>query len=987
MKKILKICSLGGIILSLGLIATGCKKKKSSTIDKTTVKNQTTDNNTTKSTNSQKTTTKKDDTYTIKFVNEDDSVLSTQTLKKGEMPSYSATPTYSDEVFTYEFKGWDSEIVAANGDKTYKATYNKTYIDYTVTFLNNTEEVSTRTYHYGETIVYPDAPTREADKLCTYEFLQWDYNPTTCTENVVIYACFESHYINYTVTFIDHTGSVISTKTDYHYNDVITKPDNPTKDYCAFLGWALSSTGSVVNVDERVEGNKTYYAIFDKAKYRYRFVNYDGIIVSETTDYVGSQIVPPTNNPTRESTVSTVYTFDGWYTNMTGGIKVTEFGTLTRVEYYYARYTEETRKYIITWKMDNGDVIGTDLVEYGKTPACSYGTPTKTPDAQYSYVFTGWTPAISSVTGDYSYKAIFDKAIRSYTITWKNGNTTIYSEDYAYGKTPTYSGSTPTKSEDAQYVYTFSGWSPTISTVVGDQTYTAQYSTTTKTYTYYFYDEECVSAVTYTGAYGTQATKPATPTKAADADYTYTFDGWYELTTHVKVTDFTITGNKYLYPKFTSTNREYTITFKITSSQPYTTITQKWGTLVAAPANPTRDGYTFAGWNKTVPTTMPKENMTITATWTEVTYKWTLTKTCGSEVVYSDYTSGNLAYNASRTLKITKKPQTYTIVWVMDGVESQGDSFTFRMPAKATTITLKAIPYIQEYSNKIQMGMYPQSKVSGSIVDELRSMSHIVNGNVQTSYWTSYGFKTVGTNAQNVRMWYIDLDYDNDGYYDYRGVYFQDYLPKSVYATELSSGNSDQYDNGYNIGYVYYFKYEPIIWNVSLKDENLQYLYSDVILDAHVYEPSNSTSPYSHNGANIAGTAYQYSELNKWINNTFDTTAFTTAQLNILAKITTGSGSYSDEVIAASSTSYTNSNTVSPASARAAKVTEYAKCMGAYANYKDYGEYWTSSPVSGSGNKVYYIDENGTAKGDAYSYIYFQNIGIRPFIAIDSTKL
>ena len=167
MKKMFKLAALGTISLSLSLLSVGCSKKTS---DKTKDSKITTES---KKTDSKTTTTSNNveasNTYTIKFVNADDSVLSTQTLKEGETPVYNETPTYSDEVFTYELKGWDSEIVAANGDKTYKATYNKTYIDYTVTFLNNTEEVSTRTYHYGETIVYPDAPTRETDKLCTYD--------------------------------------------------------------------------------------------------------------------------------------------------------------------------------------------------------------------------------------------------------------------------------------------------------------------------------------------------------------------------------------------------------------------------------------------------------------------------------------------------------------------------------------------------------------------------------------------------------------------------------------------------------------------------------------------------------------------------------------------------------------------------------------------------------------------------------------------------
>ena len=112
---------------------------------------------------------------------------------------------------------------------------------------------------------------------------------------------------------------------------------------------------------------------------------------------------------------------------------------------------------------------------------------------------------------------------------------------------------------------------------------------------------------------GQKATKPTNPTKTG-----YTFDGWYTEETCTNPYDFatSVQNALTLYAKWTI--NQYTITFKPENGDKDTTITQDYGTPVTAPANPTRTGYTFAGWNREIPATMPAENMTVTARWTAV---------------------------------------------------------------------------------------------------------------------------------------------------------------------------------------------------------------------------------------------------------------------------------------------------------------------------------------------------------------------------------
>lgn len=105
--------------------------------------------------------------------------------------------------------------------------------------------------------------------------------------------------------------------------------------------------------------------------------------------------------------------------------------------------------------------------------------------------------------------------------------------------------------------------------------------------------------------YGTAITPPAAPTRTG-----YTFAGWdREIPTAMPAENMTITARWQV--------NQYTITFKPENGGQDIVIKQDYGTAITAPANPTKTGYTFAGWDKTIPSTMPAGDMTITARWTE----------------------------------------------------------------------------------------------------------------------------------------------------------------------------------------------------------------------------------------------------------------------------------------------------------------------------------------------------------------------------------
>ena len=105
--------------------------------------------------------------------------------------------------------------------------------------------------------------------------------------------------------------------------------------------------------------------------------------------------------------------------------------------------------------------------------------------------------------------------------------------------------------------------------------------------------------------YGTAITAPANPTRTG-----YTFAGWDKtIPSTMPAGDMTITARW--------TVNQYTITFKPENGGQDIVIKQDYGTAITPPAAPTRTGYTFAGWNREIPTAMPAGDMTITARWTE----------------------------------------------------------------------------------------------------------------------------------------------------------------------------------------------------------------------------------------------------------------------------------------------------------------------------------------------------------------------------------
>ena len=253
--------------------------------------------------------------------------------------------------------------------------------------------------------------------------------------------------------------------------------------------------------------------------------------------------------------------------------------------------------YTVTFLSDGENVAPSQI--RANAPAARPADPTKE-----GHTFTGWYKGeekwnfADAVTEALTLTAKW--TANRYTITFDTaGGSEIAPITQDYGTAVT-APENPTKTG-----YTFAGWDREIPTTMpaGDMTITARW--TVNRYTITFKPENGGEDIIITQDYGTAITAPANPTKTG-----YTFAGWdREIPTTMPAGNMTITAHW--------TVNQYTITFKPENGGEDIIIKQDYGTAITAPANPARTGYTFAGWDREIPTTMPAGDMTITALWNE----------------------------------------------------------------------------------------------------------------------------------------------------------------------------------------------------------------------------------------------------------------------------------------------------------------------------------------------------------------------------------
>ena len=286
------------------------------------------------------------------------------------------------------------------------------------------------------------------------------------------------------------------------------------------------------------------------------------------------------------------YTQVGWST-VDGGEKVYGFEDVyTQNEALTLYPVWNTNKYTITFDTNGGSEIAPITQDYG-TEITAPANPTRK-----GYTFKGWDKEIPETMPAENMTVKAQWEINQYTITFDtNGGSEIAPITQDYGTKIT-APDKPTRKG-----YTFKGWDKEIPETMPAENMTVKAQWEINQYTIAFDINGGSEIAPITQDYGTEITAPDNPTRKG-----YTFKGWdKEIPKTMPAENITVKAQWKI--------NQYTITFDTNGGSDIAPITQDYGTEITAPDNPTRKGYTFKGWDKEIPETMPAENITITARW------------------------------------------------------------------------------------------------------------------------------------------------------------------------------------------------------------------------------------------------------------------------------------------------------------------------------------------------------------------------------------
>ena len=472
-----------------------------------------------------------------------------------------------------------------------------------------------------------------------------------------------------------------------------------------------------------------------------------------------------------------------------------------------------------------------------------------------------------------------------YTITWLNYNGDILEvdEDVIEGSEPSYDGETPIHPESEGKVYTFKGWSPSLSTVTENQTYLALYDST-----------QVVFAIRYTLNGGTN-------------------------------------------------NKDNPSSYRVGSS------------FTFLPAS--KDGYTFVGWfnalDEEITSITPETTgeVFLNARYSPILNNLTVTSEDENKGTVS-IVSGSGYSDESITVKAIPTIEYLFEGWYNGNTKvSDKDTYTFKMPITDYSLVAKfvfneerginrgVIPNFINNNKQVTYGLYPQTVVSDSdLGSKLNALTKV----------------------------------EDNGWYLYNDAYY----------TKLAAdpyGKNYKFSNNQSIvkGNTYWFKCEPIKWNILSNENNEYLLLSTYVLDKGVFHTSQETR--IENNYYVYPNSYEHSDIRAWLNgydgSSYEVSDYTnkgfidtafylddsyikTVTVDNSAETTNSPSNWywcddtEDKVFLLSYQDYMNTdygfeNTKESTRTRTAYPTDYAKARGIYyatSVYEGACDYWTRSP-------------------------------------------
>lgn len=567
------------------------------------------------------------------------------------------------------------------------ATAYTTAASYTFSWATSNASVASIKFTDNVCTVTPVATSETAVTITVTLTIGDNTYTATCTITVVAKT--------YTVTFYDDDGKTVISSPTFKEGEAITAPGNPSKTATAqytyeFNGWYDAKTGGnkITNFGTVSDSAiLSYYARYTATTRKYTYTFYvDGTATKTATVDYGTTIEAP-DNPEKSG-----YTFDGWFTEESGGTQVTEFGTISANVNYYAHWTKDSSGgTTATYTLSASDGLPTSGVftHSGlviESSAFKFGENTDTLTITLADLKAGQTVDITLNCSTSSNKQV------TYVITATGAKTDgtkdtftskVLSSDYADVVADTFVVS----SDGAvTFVVTRGGGGTLLvksaTVVVKDSSGS---STTPTKYTVTFKNGD---TVLQTGEVE-EGTKPtytgAPPEKASTEQYTYTFSGWLaegDTGEPIATADLPVVSGAVTYvAQFSQTTRKYTVTF-MDGSNKLSESEVNYNTAVTQPANPEKTGYTFVQWCSDeglttgfVFTTAITADTTLYAKWTINKYTVTFDMNGHGEVI----TAQEIEYNKTATEPTPEPTATgYTFGgWYTDAACSDGNEFSF----------------------------------------------------------------------------------------------------------------------------------------------------------------------------------------------------------------------------------------------------------------------------------------------------------------------
>ncbi|MBQ6864797.1 MAG: InlB B-repeat-containing protein [Clostridia bacterium] len=583
--------------------------------------------------------------------------------------------------------GWDKEIPATMtdiGENGAEITYTAVWeakphiIIWKNDGFENIENVV-----FGQKI---DVPVIEEEKT-GYSFAGWktedgktpdSYTDGVPDEDLVFTAQWVRN--TYKFEFVTYGGTSVDA-IEKPYGDFVSKPADPEKIGHTFIGWALKENPTEADKIEipakstMPAENRTYYAIWQINRYTITFADTGDVAYEAITQDYDTAI------DTVADPVKTGYSFAGWDVEIPATMPAEDM-TITAI------WT--INQYTITF-VDTGDVAYEAITQDYNTAIAEVADPVKT-----GYTFKGWDTEIPATMPAKDMTVTATWEANSYDATFladggvfeENGKdtyvvSTAYDSEIIAPKDPTKTG------------YTFGGWTPAVGKMdsVDGKTFTAIWNAngdTAYTVSIYTMDTE--------GNYGEPEVLDFTAATDSPVSYGPEAKEGFTLDDENNVLSGTVAPDGSTNLVVYYIRNQYT--FKTVVDGKETTETYYFDEAVTAPADPSKTGHTFDGWDGEVPAKMPANDVTLTVKWSVNTYtvtwnvdgKTTETKVAfGKEITalaapskegytfksWEGYTKGMKMPAKDVTFKATWSINTYKVTWVADGKTVKTEDYKY----------------------------------------------------------------------------------------------------------------------------------------------------------------------------------------------------------------------------------------------------------------------------------------------------------------------